>query len=211
METKLQSIYLLSEQEAQSRFHAMEDKALGRFGEALWSAIFKASDIDYIPLCRIEDGGAPKLSGKVVLPDFDVIGKTWSAYVDSKAKTTSVVWRKTDEERHGIDRKNYAQYQRVAAIGRKDCGLGIVELWRESTSAWSGALLIESLSELDMPRSGESNQRHMVYWPRKRFRDLNSFTAGELYAFAKGYLLPPSFAFELERIFNPIKQKEFFP
>lgn len=177
----------MTDDQAYQRLRGMDSATLGRFGESLWSNIFRASRIPYIPLSKIETGFAPLLSGpNVILPDFELIGEGWAAYVDSKAKQRSVVFRKTGQERHGIDRRNFEHYQRMALLGRKDCALAICELWSDATNSWSGALLIETLRELSYPISGMSNQAHMVYWPRKRFVDLDSCGPLELLEIANG-------------------------
>lgn len=201
----------MTEQEAQGKLFRFDDARLGAFGEAIWSSVFRATGIGYVPLSKIEIGKAPAIEGdnRIVLPDFHLLGEAFTAYVDSKCKTQSVLWRKTNQVRHGIDRKNYLQYLRAAQLGRTCCAIGIVELYTHEMR-WSGSLLLETLDELGTPVDGESNQRHMVYWAHKMFRNLNSFSAIELLEIANGQKRV-SFKHEFERIFGAkLRQKELF-
>lgn len=199
-----------AEREAQAAAHRMNESSMGRFGEAVCASVLKNSGIHYVSLCRIEDNGAPRLSGNgSVLPDFDTFGQHLSAYLDAKAKTESVVWRKRNQERHGIDRRNYEHYQKVAAIARKNCGIFIVEFFSGETHEWTGSILVESFRELATPFYGESNQSHMVYWARKQFREIDRLTATQLFALAKGGK-GDSYEIELNQIFAPVKQTALF-
>lgn len=191
-----------------SMFFRMKEQELGRFGEALWANIFRHSGFNYIPLSKLDVGGAPMFEGlnKTVLPDFDVMHKSFTVYVESKAKMQSVFFRKRSQERHGIDRNRWNDYKRSEIIGRKDCAIAIAELWSGSSGAWSGTLLIETLRGLGEPYQGESSQRHMVYWQRKQFVDLDAMTPSEMYEVAKGVVEWP-LASELENIFAPETQK----
>jgi hypothetical protein len=201
----------MSEEEraAQEKFREAPEPWLGRFGEAFWSKVFIASKIQYIPLCKIENGGAPMMEGeeRMILPDFDLVG---IAYVDSKVKSQSVIWRKTGQERHGIDKPNWEHYKRVAAAGRKNAGIALIELYRDTVPReWSGSLLVETLAALGEPIQGMSHQSHMLYWPRKRFVDLDSLSASELLAIANGRLRA-AYPVELQGIFSftPTTQME---
>lgn len=203
----------MTEHEAQDRLWLMGDRERGAFGERLWSNVFRASGVPYVPLCKIETGRAPVIEGAspIVLPDFDCIAENWTAYVDSKCKKASVLYRKRRQERHGVDRKNYLHYERAAKASGKKCAIGIVECFSEECRAqWSGSLLIETLADLGPPHAGESNQGHMVYWPRKQFRDLDSFSALELLAIHDGRK-SVSFRNEFEQLFRvKLKQSELF-
>lgn len=192
---------------------ATEDK-LGTFAETVWENIFKASGVRFIPLAKLNVGGAPKVmasGGGPVLPDFDCAGEEWAAYIDSKCKSGPIMFRKKKQWRHGIDRKNWLAYKQTAAIFNKSAGLGIIELFTdaETKSDWSGQLLVQRLTELGTPIEGESNQRHMVYWPTKFFCTLDSLTPLELRAAYRGQ---PStgYSASLTRVFAPMKQGEFF-
>lgn len=174
--------------DAVKQFRNATEDWLGKFGEALWKRVFEASGIGYIPLCDIENGRAPAAinpTSRVVVPDFDAYTDEWSAYIDSKAKKQSVLWRMNRQVRHGIDRRSYDHYVRIGAMQKKLAGLGIVECFDHNWE-WSGSLLIESLSELGEPIPGDYTQKHMCYWRRKDFRRLDSFTPGELIAIARG-------------------------
>lgn len=188
----------------------MPGDKLGRLGERIWAAIFTASGLRYIPLAEIETGRAPMLegNGRTILPDFDVYGMRRAIFVEVKAKTRSVVFRLAGEHRHGIDRRNYEEYMRIRWEARKRCGLAILELLDGDNDRWSGSLLVESLQELSQPISGFGPQAHMVYWPRKRFRDLDSWSAADILARANGQEPPPSYRNELTDTFG-VKQEDF--
>jgi len=203
----------MTEQDAQERIWNMGAERLGQFGEAIWARIFKASNVNYIPLHQMIGDGAPMAQGqdKMILPDFDVAGEKWCAYVDSKAKTRSILFRRMKQERHGIDRRNWQQYQLIASKYKKTCGLGIVEGFTEVRSQWSGSLLLETLSNLGQPALGMNDQGHMVYWPRKLFVELDRWSALELLAIANGQL-KVSYEHELTHIFytRHFKQQQLF-
>lgn len=193
----------MTEHETQQRFLTLGKKRLGDFGEALWARVFAASGIQYIPLHKIETGGAPMLEGgdRSVLPDFDCVMDGRSIYIDSKVKTQSIIFRRLRQERHGINRSHWRDYLKAAAASGKMCGLGIVELFRDGPSIqWSGSLLIETLGNLGVPFDSFNEDRRKVYWPRKLFCDLDSFTACELVAIKRGEL-KAAYPTELSRIF----------
>ncbi len=208
----------MTEQDARRAFAAMTETRLGNFGEKVWARILAASNLGYIPLHAIETGRAPMIEGPdpVVLPDFQIITPVMDVYLESKAKTTSVLYRIRRQERHGIDRKNWTAYIKAAAMSDKPCAIGVIELFRERKAhqqTWSGSILIETLHNLGRPIPGEPeyNQSHMVYWPRKRFHDLDSWDALELLAISKGNLLA-QYPVQLEVIFKSFacKQLEMF-
>lgn len=181
----------MTEQEAQQKFLTVGEKWLGDFGERVWEHIFKASGIRYIPLHKINNGGAPMLEGKtrIVLPDFECIMNREPVFVEVKAKTQSVIFRRQNQQRHGINYRNFKDYIEAAYESSKKCGIALIELFRDGPALqWSGSLLVESLGNLGPPIRGFSNQSHMVYWPRKRFCDLDSWSALELLKIWKGQL-----------------------
>lgn len=194
----------MTESELLSGFRHMGEREKGRFGEAVFKQVFVSSGLRFIPLCDIQNGGAPMMEGadKVILPDFELIGNGFSAYVDAKCKGQSVLFRNRNQVRHGIDRRNYQHYCAAGHTTRRECGLGIVELFDETGECWSGSLLAESFRNLGAPIPGMSDQDHMVYWPRKMFADLNSFSPSELMDIAKARLKCDC-SFELRRIFGP--------
>lgn len=195
------------------RFAEAEPAWLGRFGEALWKRVFEASDIAYIPLCDIENGRAPVMVGgkgkeRTVLPDFDVATGKWSAYVDSKVKKQCVLFRKANEARHGIKRRNYAHYKAMAFTHRKQAGVAIVELFDRDGIRWSGALLAESFLNLGEPFEGFSGSlSDTVLFPRKRFVELDCYAPDELLAIANG-TMRVSFETELGDIFGKIPRHQ---
>ncbi len=208
----------MTEEQARIRLMAMTEKALGNFGEAVWARVLAASGFGYIPLCKIETGGAPMIEGnhRIVLPDFEVLATSLNVYMESKAKTTSVLWRRQRQERHGIDRRNWREYMEAATRSNKPCVMAVVELFREQKAYsrdWSGSLLVETLRNLGPPIPGlpEYNQAHMVYWPRKGFHDLDSWSALELLDIAKGRL-KAQYPIPLKVIFEsvPSVQLEMF-
>lgn len=202
----------MDETQARERLFKASEKQLGDFGEQLWSNVFRASGVNYIPLSKINVGGAPMLVGAgsrgTVLPDFDCTSGEWAAYVDSKCKSQSVRYRKLDQERHGIDRPNWLAYRRVGAQFRKSAALAICEL-HDDEMRWSGSLLIETLDHLGEPFDGESNQAHMVYWRRKAFTFLNNFTASELFDIYHNRNVP-TFKVEFSGVFARRIQREMF-
>lgn len=190
----------------------MSEQKLGDFGESVWRNIFRNSGVGYIPLTDIDNGGAPRIesaSGATVLPDFKIHGEHWTAFMDSKAKTQSVLFRIKKQVRHGIDRRNYAHYERSAASFRSQCGIGVVELFDDSGFNWSGALLVESLPHLGKPIPGFSNQAHMCYWPRKMFHNMASVSPRELFDVANGQCRK-SYRLDLDQVFDRKSQRKLF-
>lgn len=202
----------MTEAEARAKFLVQEPRWLGRFGEAFCANIFRASNFHYVPLYKIDNGGAPMMEGqrRIILPDFDVMTNGLTAYLDAKAKRQSIIYRNKKSERHGIDRRCWLSYGHAAKASGKPCGIAIIELFRDDHPLrWSGSLLIESLANLGQPFDGISNQEHMVYWPRKRFCDLQSWSAIDLLRIGNGQL-EPTFTNELKHIFWPFRQATLF-
>jgi hypothetical protein len=180
----------------------------GRLGESICKTMLASSGVFYIPLCDIENGSAPMAVGgcsKIVLPDFEVTGHNWSAYLDAKVKTQSIRWRKTGELRHGINKSNYEQYEKMGVLGNKSCGLFIVELL-DDDMAWSGAILAESFRGLGKAEPGFNEPTSKVYWPRSRFLSLGCYSPGELVDFARGAKAESMDAI-LKPCFGPLPQK----
>lgn len=201
--------------EAIAAFKRFNDARLGGFGENVWNRVMHDSGWHYIPLAKIQNGGAPMAQSNgdsVVLPDMDVSHEGRTAYVEVKAKTTSVYFRKTSQERHGIDYRNFTQYVRVSEMFNKKCAIALVELWRESkpyTSVWSGSLLIETLKNLGPPTNELVNGRMMSLWRRKDFNDIASFTPSELFALEAGKQRT-NCKIELDSILFPFTQRGMF-
>lgn len=204
----------MDETRLQHWFLTKSEKWLGTFGETFWARLFYASGIHYIPLCKIEDGGAPMMRARhenIVLPDFDAITEGWTAYVECKAKTRSIIYRKTQSERHGIDRHSWQAYGKAAAMGKKHCAIALLELYRDGDSPrWSGAALIETLQRLGPPYEGTSTQSNMVYWARSRFVELDSFSAETLLAIGQDKHWP-NYKEEFTNVFlGRVRQTELF-
>jgi hypothetical protein len=196
---------------AQKHLLMLREETLGKLAEAFWGNVFRASGIGYIPLCRIETDHAPGLISSddtTVLPDFEIVADGHSAYVDSKAKTQSIIYHKRNQERHGINRRVWEHYLKTGIAFEKQCGLVVLELFRDGPSVtWSGSLLVETFKNLGEPWQGESTQRHMVYWTRKSFVDLDSLEATEIREAAHGRNVP-SYPLELREVFLGLKKKQ---
>lgn len=161
---------------------------LGEFGERLWKQVMLDCGFFYIQLSTLPalNGNGPRLQGSdAILPDFEINGQR-RAYMDSKAKTAPVLYRNANELRHGIDRKCLEAYEAISGINRQKCALGIVELFDEDETTWSGTLLIQTLGVLGSPIRGFSNQDHMVYWPRRSFVEIASYREMDLWQIASG-------------------------
>jgi hypothetical protein len=163
---------------------------LGTFGEMLWSRIILGCGLFYVKLADLpcEGGRGPRLKGNdTILPDFDVCGQA-RAYMDSKCKTGPVLYRKANEWRHGIDRKDARAYETISGLNRQKCFLGIVEIFTDEKAAydWSGSLLMQSLGGLGAPLQGFSTQSHMVLWPRNRFEQVGVLAPREMWGIARG-------------------------
>lgn len=192
-----------TEEEVRQRFRRMDDDQKGLAAERIWRRIFERSGIYYTPLTDICEGGAPLVRGPTneISPDFNCFARKWRAFIDSKFKTTSIVFRVAGfDERHGIDKKNYAAYSRVSQKARQKAGLGIVELWRGDV--WSGALLIQALAKLGPPALGINSQKHMVYWSRGKFVALCQMSAVELDDLIHGRKPAPNMEQQLEDVFH---------
>lgn len=114
---------------------------------------------------------APRLQGlsdAYAVPDLDIAKSGCRRWVEVKTKKEAVLWRKTQELRHGIEIRLLDQYQRVQKITGTDCWLAIYE---EST----GELMAQELNLLGTPYGGTDRGRPMAYWPRAWFRHLHTF------------------------------------
>lgn len=205
-----------TDNDAIDQLRSASKEALGGLGEAIWANVLRESGWMYIALAQIENGGAPcgfDSRGRTVLPDFDAKSKGDSVYLDAKVKSQSIRYRlKNNQERHGINESAYRAYRRMEIEAGQRCCLGIVELWQQEENgglAWSGSLLIETLANLGEPRCENPERPPKVYWPRKRFCDLDSFTPREVFALATGELRR-SYAYEIDRIVRPVVQSSLF-
>jgi hypothetical protein len=161
---------------------------LGAFGESVWANAITQSGLFYIQLSTLPalNRRGPRLQGNdAILPDFHVSGRR-NAYIDSKCKTKPIRFRKANELRHGIDKKDRENYEAISGINRQKCLIGVLELFCENETDWSGALLLQSLSKLGKPIAGFSNQAHMCYWPRAAFEQVGRLHPQELWQLARG-------------------------
>jgi hypothetical protein len=129
-------------------------------------------------------------------------------------KSQSIRYRKAgNQERHGINYQNYRSYSRMAAESGQPCALGLIELNRQREDGgivWSGSLLFGTLSSLGEPRAENPEIPPKVYWPRKRFGDLDGgLTATELFEIACGQSRR-NYTLELKQAVFPFKQTALF-
>lgn len=174
---------------------------LGKLGEGVCKTIFRASGFTYIPLCDMDRKGAPVAesdSDKVILPDFDVADLR--AYIDAKAKWQSILYRRTGEPRHGINKRNYEHYASIGATAQKTCGLMVIELYEDDGVTWSGSVLAESFRHLGNPSHGFNETPPKVYWPRHKFSQIARFSEEDLLKVEKG-VFRPNFGGQLQSIF----------
>lgn len=113
----------------------------------------------------------PRLQGFKVgyaVPDLDVSREGVRRWVEVKTKWEAVLWRRTNELRHGIDLRLLQHYQTVETITGTECWIAVYE---EST----GALLVQAIRKLGTPSIGTDRGNKMAYWPRARFIHLHTF------------------------------------
>lgn len=191
---------------------------LGRFGEQVWQNILENSGWHYIPLARIEVGGAPMMGNArepTILPDIDGNYDGRNIFVEAKAKTQSIFYGKIGKERHGIDERHYRNYRRIEAIRRQHCAIAIVELYQEpkrfAPLEWSGSLLIEKLDALGQAEPSDYPENPpKVYWNRKQFRELDYGLSPLALLKIASRRSRPSYRDRLENILWPQKQVELF-
>lgn len=191
---------------------------LGRFGEQVWQNILENSGWHYMPLARIEVGGAPMMGHareQTILPDIDGSFDGKNIFVEAKAKTQSIFYGKIGKERHGIDERHYQSYRRIEAIKRQHCAIAIVELYQEprrfAPLEWSGSLLIEKLDALGPASPGDYPESPpKVYWNRKQFRELDYDLSPLALLRIASRRIRPSYRDRLESILWPPRQGELF-
>lgn len=147
---------------------------MGRTGEHIVADFFRAKGWFILPSYDYsgEDGNkAPKLQGfdaSYVIPDLDAAKDGTRVWVEVKTKSEPVLYRKTNELRHGIDARHFWQYRICQKITGCSVFLVIVEL---STRA----LLCAPLSKLiDKAEAGSGTRwgEKMVFWPRDAFKEI---------------------------------------
>lgn len=189
---------------------------LGKFGEDIWRWVLECSGWYYIPLANIDDGGAPMMRGNgesTILPDADICRHDRNLYVEAKAKSQSIFFRKKGKERHGINERNYRHYRRISDIRKQRCAIAVVEIQSEYEAfrlRWSGSLLIATLKDLGEPSSEHPENPPKVYWNCKDFNYIaTDLTAMELFELA-GRRRRRDFSDDLDRALIPWTQGELF-
>jgi len=160
-----------------TNFRESSEFLRGRAGELAVAEWLKRRECYVIPSYDFagEDGNkSPKLQGLWrghPVPDLDVSRDGNRFWVEVKTKKEAVLWRKTNELRHGIERRLLEHYRTVEAISGCPCWLFVFE---EST----GALLAQKLSALGDGHHGSGTWPPMTYWPRAAFRELDRIGIG---------------------------------
>lgn len=150
----------------------------GQAGELIVADWLKSRGCYVIPSYDYagSDGSkAPRLAGLWAgypIPDLDVSRNGNRFWVEVKTKEAPVLWRKTNELRHGIELRLLEHYQTVEVISGSSCYLFIFE----ELTRW---LLCQRLSELREPSIGTDRGTRMAYWPRARFRELEQLEADQ--------------------------------
>jgi hypothetical protein len=198
-------------QEIIDSLRVMDPEGLGRFAERLWSNVFLSAGLNYIPLHRIQAGGAPLQrggSGPIILPDFEVSTNRFTVFVDSKAKRHPVYFRQGKEWRHGVNARHWDHYAAISEQHRQHCCLALFEAFQdEHNRVWSGALLVQGLQKLGEPFHGFSTQADMVYWPRRRFEQIGSITPDEARELVHGSDAMPVFREALHELLGLTSSK----
>jgi hypothetical protein len=120
----------------------MDREKLGRRAEALVEALVKASGWHYVEDAQFGDDGAPMIRGEggdYIRPDLSVARGGQRVWIEVKGKTDSTPYEGVP--RHGIDRYNWEEYNRVASVTGDECWLFVYE---QST----GVLLCHNIAEL---------------------------------------------------------------
>lgn len=189
---------------------------LGAFAEDLWANIFRGGGLSYIPLCRIDDRGAPRRRGDqdAILPDYEVSGPGLRVYVDSKAKRQPVWYNNAREWRHGIEWRHWQHYQTVSECARQHCCLAIFECFHDNEhERWSGSLLVQTLHKLQhrlflqhqRNDAGHNLPPKMVYWPRKHFLELGAVSPAQADALRTGRGDASAFRSALLELFEVVR------
>lgn len=119
-----------------------------------------------------EDGDkAPRLQGYRIghpVPDLDTAKEGKRRWVEVKAKSDVIFWRKTQKEQHGIDLVLLQHYQTVQVITGTPVWLVIFE-------EFTGCLIGNAVDALGEPREGTLNGRKMANWDRDKFLLIHRF------------------------------------
>lgn len=163
-----------AEQRAMAWWRNLDYRDLGSVAEKLWARVIDSVGARYIPLCSINTGRAPVLSGRrpVVLPDYEVhadVGQR--VYLEVKGKRKRGIFCKAgNEPRQCIDKRKLHHYQDIVSLNLQHVALGIFECFEDyDLQSWSGRFLIQSLHVLGKPTAGTSETTGLVFWPVSRF------------------------------------------
>ena len=113
-----------------------------------------------------EDPGAPSLyigEWKIALPDLDVVKDGKRFWIEVKAKTRPVFYRKTGQYRHGFELSRWNSYKRI----EQEMGSPVFIVVHEQDM---DNLLVQSVKKLKtVAIPGEGRQKSFVYFPRSSF------------------------------------------
>jgi len=116
------------------------------------------------------DPGAPSLyigEWKIALPDLDVVKDGKRFWIEVKAKTRPVFYRKTKQYRHGFEMSRWNSYKRI----EQEMGSPVFIVVHEQAM---DNLLVQSVKKLSSVAMrglniSEGEQRSFVYFPRSSF------------------------------------------
>ena len=166
-----------------------------KFGEMATREIARILIDDGFTILRAdqagEKGGAALLlakDGKYPVMDLIVLSGGRVIFIDAKGKYQSIYWRIGKQESHGIDGRNFDQYEEQCKEAGLNGYIAIVELFRETVPFGkrdgrlieSNKLLIYPLNNYDRRESADVasyGKGGMVYWNRNdyiKIYDLNS-------------------------------------
>lgn len=174
----------------------MTNQEWGAWGEKFWERVFLDSGLNYVPLCRIDDGGAPRQKGgsEIILPDYEVASSRFTVYVDSKAKRHPVFYQHGKEWRHGIEKRHYENYLVFSSWRRRSCCIAVFECFAdECNEQWSGTLLLQTLAKLGTPFNGISTMAGTLFFPRNRFVTVGEVSPAQIIDIWKGHEARPIF------------------
>jgi len=140
----------------------------GRWGEVIQLALLQSFDWSVLAACDYSGPGgdrAPRLHGacEIIVPDFDAAKLGVRAWLEAKLKASTILWRKTNREQHGIDTPKLDAYRHVQTTTGAPVILGIVE---EHT----GEFRANTLDGLGEPRFSDNHVFPMANWDREKFR-----------------------------------------
>lgn len=113
------------------------------------------------------DSKAPKMvgaAGSFVLPDLDICKRGDRRWAEAKYKARAAYYRKAGRLVHGIAKRHFDHYLRVAA----ESG---AEIWLFIHEGCTGNVLARRLEEL-VPHGQHNAGNGMLYFPRRQFQRL---------------------------------------